>query len=202
MFAESAGKKGGDFYTPRDVIRLMVRILKPTAGMRVYDPTCGSGGMLIISREFVEQSSGDSGNLFLAGQVNDASAWSICKLIWLPRSGVGARPDAPASRESSGRRSGQDGIPTRSVGTRREAQQRQPLALPGDDIPQRVPDLRQRAQVVMGIHQGLEARLLGRGDGFDDDFAEIHACALGQQGADALYTRAAGQCPESRTTAR
>jgi len=120
MFAESAGKKGGDFYTPRDVIRLMVRILKPTAGMRVYDPTCGSGGMLIISREFVEQSSGDSGNLFLAGQVNDASAWSICKLIWLPRSGVGARPDAPASRESSGRRSGQDGIPTRSVGTRRE----------------------------------------------------------------------------------
>jgi type I restriction enzyme M protein len=50
MFAESAGKKGGDFYTPRDVIRLMARILKPTPGMSVYDPTCGSGGMLIISR--------------------------------------------------------------------------------------------------------------------------------------------------------
>jgi hypothetical protein len=83
MFAESAGKKGGDFYTPRDVIRLMVRILKPTAGMRVYDPTCGSGGMLIISREFVDQSGGDPGNLFLAGQVNDASAWSICKLNML-----------------------------------------------------------------------------------------------------------------------
>ncbi|MFZ0791653.1 MAG: N-6 DNA methylase [Chromatiaceae bacterium] len=83
MFAESAGKKGGDFYTPRDVIRLMVRILKPTAGMRVYDPTCGSGGMLIISREFVEQSGGNPGNLYLAGQVNDASAWSICKLNML-----------------------------------------------------------------------------------------------------------------------
>jgi type I restriction enzyme M protein len=63
MFAESAGKKGGDFYTPRDVIRLMVRILKPQPGMSVYDPTCGSGGMLIISREFVEQSGGDPTNL-------------------------------------------------------------------------------------------------------------------------------------------
>ena len=80
MFAESAGKKGGDFYTPRDVIRLMVRILKPTPGMSVYDPTCGSGGMLIISREFIEQSGGDPANLRLCGQVNDASAWSICRL--------------------------------------------------------------------------------------------------------------------------
>jgi type I restriction enzyme M protein len=80
MFAESAGKKGGDFYTPRDVIRLMVRILKPHPGLKIYDPTCGSGGMLIISREYVEQSGGDPTNLRLCGQVNDASAWSICKL--------------------------------------------------------------------------------------------------------------------------
>lgn len=63
MFAESAGKKGGDIYTPRDVIRLMVRILKPMSGHSVDDPTCGSGGMLIISREFVEQSGGDPTNL-------------------------------------------------------------------------------------------------------------------------------------------
>ena len=83
MFAESAGKKGGDFYTPRDVIRLMVRILKPQPGLSIYDPTCGSGGMLIISREFVEQSGGDPSNLRLCGQVNDASAWSICKLNML-----------------------------------------------------------------------------------------------------------------------
>jgi type I restriction enzyme M protein len=83
MFAESAGKKGGDFYTPRDVIRLMVRILKPSPGLSVYDPTCGSGGMLIISREYVEQSGGDPTNLRLCGQVNDASAWSICKLNML-----------------------------------------------------------------------------------------------------------------------
>jgi type I restriction enzyme M protein len=83
MFAESAGKKGGDFYTPRDVIRLMVRMLKPAPGLSVYDPTCGSGGMLIISREFIEQSGGDPTNLRLCGQVNDASAWSICKLNML-----------------------------------------------------------------------------------------------------------------------
>jgi type I restriction enzyme M protein len=83
MFAESAGKKGGDFYTPRDVIRLMVRILKPAPGMSVYDSTCGSGGMLIISREFIEQSGGDPTNLRLCGQVNDASAWSICRLNML-----------------------------------------------------------------------------------------------------------------------
>jgi type I restriction enzyme M protein len=83
MFAESAGKKGGDFYTPRDVIRLMVRVLKPKPGLSVYDPCCGSGGMLIISREFVEQSGGDPTNIRLCGQVNDASAWSICKLNML-----------------------------------------------------------------------------------------------------------------------
>jgi type I restriction enzyme M protein len=83
MFAESAGKKGGDFYTPRDVIRLMVRILKPRPGLSVYDPTCGSGGMLIISREFIEQSGGDPTDVRLCGQVNDTSAWSICKLNML-----------------------------------------------------------------------------------------------------------------------
>jgi type I restriction enzyme M protein len=83
MFAESAGKKGGDFYTPRDVIRLMVRLIKPRPGISIYDPTCGSGGMLIISREFIEQSGGDPTNVRLCGQVNDASAWSICKLNML-----------------------------------------------------------------------------------------------------------------------
>jgi type I restriction enzyme M protein len=90
MFAESAGKKGGDFYTPRDVIRLMVRILQPRPGMKVYDPTCGSGGMLIISREFIEQSGGDPRNLHLCGQVNDASAWAICKMNMLLHDAPGA----------------------------------------------------------------------------------------------------------------
>lgn len=80
MFAETAGKKGGDFYTPRDVVRLMVRLVKPQAGMSVYDPTCGSGGMLILSKEYIEESGGDGLDLRLAGQVLDVSAWTICKL--------------------------------------------------------------------------------------------------------------------------
>ncbi|MHC1767552.1 MAG: N-6 DNA methylase [Verrucomicrobiia bacterium] len=80
MFAESAGKKGGDFYTPRDVIRLMVRCLKPQPSMNIYDPCCGSGGMLIISHEFIDQSGGDASNLRLCGQVRDPSAWAICRL--------------------------------------------------------------------------------------------------------------------------
>ena len=46
-FADSAGKKGGEFYTPADVVRTMVEIVEPRPGMSVYDPTCGSGGMLI-----------------------------------------------------------------------------------------------------------------------------------------------------------
>jgi type I restriction enzyme M protein len=83
QFAESAGKKGGDFYTPRDVIRMMVRLIDPQPGMSVYDPTCGSGGMLIIAREYIEQSGGDPTNLRLGGQVNDPSAWSICKINML-----------------------------------------------------------------------------------------------------------------------
>jgi type I restriction enzyme M protein len=48
QFADSAGKKGGEFYTPRDVVRLMVRLLQPKEGMRIYDPCVGSGGMLIL----------------------------------------------------------------------------------------------------------------------------------------------------------
>ena len=55
-FADSAGKKGGEFYTPGEVVRLLVRILKPEAGMSVYDPTVGSGGMLIQSVQYVNQS--------------------------------------------------------------------------------------------------------------------------------------------------
>ncbi len=83
QFAESAGKKGGDFYTPRDVIRMMVRLIDPRPGMSVYDPTCGSGGMLIITHEYIEQSGGDPTDLRLCGQVNDPSAWSICKINML-----------------------------------------------------------------------------------------------------------------------
>jgi type I restriction enzyme M protein len=76
-FADSAGKKGGEFYTPRAVVRTMVRLIDPRAGMRVYDPCSGSGGMLIAAREHVEEHGGDPRDLALYGQEYNGTTWSI-----------------------------------------------------------------------------------------------------------------------------
>ena len=67
-FAGSAGKKGGEFHTPRAVVRLMVRLARPTEGMRVYDPCSGSGGMLILSQEYLDEHGLNSKNLRLYGK--------------------------------------------------------------------------------------------------------------------------------------
>ncbi len=82
-FADSAGKKGGEFYTPRAVVRLMVRLVDPQEGMSIYDPCSGSGGMLIYSRSHVAESGGDASNLRLAGQENNGTTWSISKMNML-----------------------------------------------------------------------------------------------------------------------
>jgi type I restriction enzyme M protein len=79
-FADSAGKKGGEFYTPREVVRLMVRILNPQEQMRVYDPCCGSGGMLILSKQYIEENGGNPRNLALYGQDNNGGVWAMCKM--------------------------------------------------------------------------------------------------------------------------
>jgi type I restriction enzyme M protein len=79
-FADSAGKKGGEFYTPAHVVRLLVRLLKPQAGMYVYDPTCGSGGMLIQSKQYLDETGQDSKNIALYGQDNNGTVWAICKM--------------------------------------------------------------------------------------------------------------------------
>ena len=80
MFADSAGKKGGEFYTPNEVVKLLVALLKPHAGMRVYDPTCGSGGMLIQTRNYLARHGENPANLQLFGQEMNLSTWAICKL--------------------------------------------------------------------------------------------------------------------------
>ncbi|MBN1285629.1 MAG: N-6 DNA methylase [Anaerolineae bacterium] len=82
QFADSAGKKGGEFYTPSAVVRLMVRLVKPASGMRVYDPCVGSGGMLIQSRQYIEETEGVDAarNLALYGQDSNGGVWSICKM--------------------------------------------------------------------------------------------------------------------------
>ena len=79
-FADSAGKKGGEFYTPSTVVQLMVRIIKPQENMTIYDPTVGSGGMLIQSKQYVEEQGGDGDKLALFGQDDAATVWSICKM--------------------------------------------------------------------------------------------------------------------------
>ena len=82
-FADSAGKKGGEFYTPRAVVRMMARIIAPQEGMRVYDPCSGSGGMLILSAEHVQEHGGDPRNLHLFGQEYNGGVWAMSKMNML-----------------------------------------------------------------------------------------------------------------------
>jgi type I restriction enzyme M protein len=80
MFADSAGKKGGEFYTPSEVVKLLVALLKPHAGMRIYDPTVGSGGMLIQTRNYLLRHHENPANLSLYGQEMNLNTWAICKM--------------------------------------------------------------------------------------------------------------------------
>ena len=79
-FADDAGKKGGEFYTPRSVVRLIVELLQPHEGMRICDPTAGSGGMLIYAAEYVREQSCDARNLVLHGQERNLGTLAIGKL--------------------------------------------------------------------------------------------------------------------------
>ncbi|MDB5024284.1 MAG: type restriction enzyme protein [Mucilaginibacter sp.] len=79
-FADSAGKKAGEFYTPATVVRLLVQLLKPQQGMEIYDPTVGSGGMLIQSQQYVEENGQDGRDIFLYGQENSGAVWAVCKM--------------------------------------------------------------------------------------------------------------------------
>ncbi len=80
QFADSAGKKGGEFYTPSEVVWLLVSLLKPSAGMRIYDPTAGSGGMLIQTRNYLIKQGDNPRNLSLFGQEMNLNTWAICKM--------------------------------------------------------------------------------------------------------------------------
>lgn len=82
-FADSAGKKAGEFYTPADVVRTLVEIVEPQPGMSIYDPTCGSGGMLIQTRDYIRECGGNPSDLTLAGQESIGTTWSICKMNML-----------------------------------------------------------------------------------------------------------------------
>jgi len=82
-FADSAGKKAGEFYTPAEVVRICVEICDPEEDMRVYDPTAGSGGMLIQMRDYLREKGGSADELELYGQEKIGTTWSICKMNML-----------------------------------------------------------------------------------------------------------------------
>jgi type I restriction enzyme M protein len=79
-FADDAGKKGGEFYTPKKVVELLVELLAPRENMRICDPTCGSGGMLIQSAHYLARHKQDPKKISLFGQEKNLGTWAICKM--------------------------------------------------------------------------------------------------------------------------
>ncbi|MGO2118502.1 MAG: type I restriction-modification system subunit M [Fusobacterium sp.] len=78
-FANSEGKNGGQFYTPKSIVKTIVACLEPTKG-RVYDPACGSGGMFVQSEKFVEDHRGQLGDISIFGQESNGTTWKLCKM--------------------------------------------------------------------------------------------------------------------------
>ena len=79
QFAGSEGKRGGEFYTPRSVVNVLVEMLEPYKG-RVYDPCCGSGGMFVQSEKFVEGHGGRLGDIAIYGQESNYTTWRLAKM--------------------------------------------------------------------------------------------------------------------------
>jgi len=79
QFASAEGKKGGQFYTPSHVVRVLVEVLAPYKG-RVYDPCCGSGGMFVQSEKFIEAHQGRIGDISIYGQESNYTTWRLAKM--------------------------------------------------------------------------------------------------------------------------
>ena len=79
QFADAEGKKGGQFYTPKSIVKLLVEMIEPFRG-RIFDPCCGSGGMFVQSEKFVEEHSGKKGDIYVYGQESNSTTWKLCKM--------------------------------------------------------------------------------------------------------------------------
>lgn len=79
QFANAEGKKGGQFYTPRSIVKILVEMIEPYSG-RIYDPCCGSGGMFVQSEKFVEAHEGKLGDIAIYGQESNQTTWRLCKI--------------------------------------------------------------------------------------------------------------------------
>lgn len=91
QFADDAGKKGGEFYTPQKVVEMLIHLLKPQEGMRVCDPCAGSGGMLIETMRYLRQHNKNPRNISLFGQERNLNTWAICKMNLLLHGVLDAR---------------------------------------------------------------------------------------------------------------
>jgi len=80
QFASSEGKRGGEFYTPRSIVRLIVEVLEPYENSRVFDPACGSGGMFVQSKKFLEIHKKDSSKISFFGQESNFTTLRLCKM--------------------------------------------------------------------------------------------------------------------------
>ncbi|MBU4502434.1 MAG: type I restriction-modification system subunit M [Nanoarchaeota archaeon] len=78
-FADAEGKKGGQFYTPRSIVKLLVEMIEPYKG-RVFDPCCGSGGMFVQSEKFVNAHRGRNDDIHIFGQESNQTTWRLCKM--------------------------------------------------------------------------------------------------------------------------
>ena len=79
QFASSEGKKGGEFYTPRSIVKTLVEMIEPYKG-RIYDPCCGSGGMFVQSDKFVQEHQGKIGDLSVYGEESNPTTWKLAKM--------------------------------------------------------------------------------------------------------------------------
>ncbi|HPC38124.1 MAG TPA: class I SAM-dependent DNA methyltransferase [Exilispira sp.] len=79
QFALAEGKKGGQFYTPRCIVELLIEMLEPYKG-RVFDPCCGSGGMFVQSEKFVKEHQGRINDISIYGQESNQTTWRLCKM--------------------------------------------------------------------------------------------------------------------------
>ncbi|MCB0326296.1 MAG: SAM-dependent DNA methyltransferase [Bdellovibrionales bacterium] len=79
QFASLEGKKGGQFYTPKSIVQLMVEMIEPYKG-RVYDPCCGSGGMFVMSEKFVTEHSGKLSDISIYGQESNQTTFRLCRM--------------------------------------------------------------------------------------------------------------------------
>ncbi|WP_019811817.1 class I SAM-dependent DNA methyltransferase [Saccharomonospora halophila] len=101
-FARAEGKRGGEFFTPPSVVKVLVEVLEPSSG-RVYDPCCGSGGMFVQTEKFLHEHNGDPADIAVHGQESNEETWRMATMNLavhgIDNSGLGARWDDTFARD-------------------------------------------------------------------------------------------------------